>query len=106
MITKFTKSILIAAIIILGSMSNATAKASKVIVTQMYENNSSEMAGDSYYGVSGEEITSYLYSFGYRVIKMEGVPGVSEVICKTSDNKTVIVHIADGQIIGHDEIII
>lgn len=106
MITKFTKSILIAAIIIFGAMSNATAKTSKIIATQKYEINNSISSSDNYCGVSSQEIVVYLNSFGYHVAKMDGIPGTCEVLCRTIDNKSVVVHITEGQIIGHDEIII
>ena len=106
MITKFTKSIIATAFVILGIAYTLPANTPKNIEVQMYEINNSAATGDAYCGVSEQEITAYLNMFGYHVAKIEEITGCCNALCKTIDNKKVVVYIVEGQIIGHDEIII
>lgn len=106
MITKFTKTILITTIILLGSFFNTNAKTSKAIATQNNEITNIADGNDSYCGVSEQEIVNYLAAFGYHVVKTESITGCCNALCKTIDNKRIVVYVTEGQIIGHDEIII
>lgn len=103
MINKITKTILFTTIAILGITTTTVKAASN---TQgMYQEATTVVVDENYCGVSDQEIVIYMMSFGYHIVKMESITGSCNVMCRTMENKCVVVIITEGQITGHEVII-
>lgn len=103
MINKITKTILFTTIAILGITTTTVNAASNK--NGMYQEATTVAVDENYCGVSDQEIVIYMMSFGYHIVKIESITGNCNVMCRTLDNKCIVVNIADGQITGHEVII-
>lgn len=103
MINKITKTILFTTIAILGITTTKVNAAS--FKSELNKEACAVSVDESYCGVNDQEIVIYMMGFGYHIVRTESITGSCNVMCRTIENKCIVVFITEGQITGHEVII-